>query len=237
MGAGIQTCRKLIDDGEIGKPIAATAFLTSHGLESRHPNPDFYYKTGVGPMLDMGPYYLTALINLIGPVTRITGSAKISFDKRIITSSPRFGQEIIVEVPTHITGVLDFASGAVGTIITSCDIWHTQLPRLEIYGTEGSLSVPDPNTFGGPVLIRRFDQNEWKEVTLSHEYSGNSRGIGLADMAIALQTGRKHRACGELAFHVLDIMQGVHEASEASRHYSPISTCDKPEAMLQGKLY
>jgi predicted dehydrogenase len=236
LGGGIQTCRKLIDDGWVGKPIASTAFMTCHGHESWHPDPEFYYQYGGGPMFDMGPYYLTALINLMGPVSRVTGSTRITFDKRTITSAPKNGKEIVVEVPTHVAGVLDFTNGAIGTIITSFDVWHAELPRIEIYGTEGTLSVPDPNTFGGPVLLRRYDQKEWKEIPLSHEYSENSRGIGLADMAIALQTGRKHRASGELAFHVLDIMQGIHDASDQGIHYSPISTCERPEALPQGKL-
>jgi len=236
LGGGIQTCRKLIDDGWIGKPIASTAFMTCHGHESWHPDPEFYYQHGGGPMFDMGPYYLTALINLMGPVSRITGSTKITFDKRTITSLPKYGKEIEVQVPTHVAGILDFTNGAIGTIITSFDIWHAQLPFIEIYGTEGTLKVPDPNSFGGSVFLRRYDHDDWKEIPLSHEYYNNSRGIGLADMAIAMQTGRKHRSSGELAFHVLDIMQGIHDSSDNCAHYTPITSCVRPQALPLGKL-
>ena len=128
LGAGIQTCRKLIDDGWIGKPVAVTAFMVCHGHESWHPGPEFYYKTGGGPMFDMGPYYLTALVNLLGPVSRVSGSAKKCFETRTITSEPLNGTVIKVDVATHIAGVMDFANGAVGTIITSFDVYSHTLP-------------------------------------------------------------------------------------------------------------
>ena len=228
MGAAGQTCRKLIDDGWIGRPVAAVAFMTCRGHERWHPDPEFFYKPGGGPMFDMGPYYLTALIHLLGPVRRVTASAKITFPQRLITSQPRRGTTIEVEVPTHIAGVMDFASGAVGTIITSFDVWAANLPRIEIYGSEGSLSVPDPNGFGGPVRVRRADGEEWFTVGHTHGYADNSRGIAVADMAYALRSGRPHRASGELAFHVLDIMQAFHEASEGNRHVEITSTCERP---------
>src|SRR5690606_19919273 len=194
MGAGIQTCRKLIDDGWIGEPVAATAFMLSRGHESWHPDPAFYYQRGGGPMFDMGPYYLTALVTLLGPVVRVTGAARATFPERIITSKPKFGERIKVEVPTHIAGIMQFASGAIGTIVTSFDVWGGNVPHIEIYGTEGTLSVPDPNGFGGPVRIRRAGAREWSEVPHTHGYSENSRGLGVADMAYALRTGRPHRA-------------------------------------------
>jgi predicted dehydrogenase len=228
LGAGLQTCRKLIDDGWIGEPVAATAFLMGHGHESWHPDPEFYYKVGGGPMFDMGPYYLTALVSLVGPVRRVTGSARITFPERTITSQPKYGTKIEVEVPTHIAGVLDFANGAVGTIVTSFDVWGGQLPRIEIYGTEGTLSVPDPNTFGGPVSIRAARSQEWRDVPLAYGYAENSRGLGVADMAHALLSGRKHRANGELTYHVLDIMHAVHDASRENRHVELESTCERP---------
>ena len=146
LGGGIQTCRKLIDDGVIGEPIAATAFMMGHGHESWHPDPEFYYQPGGGPMFDMGPYYLTALVYLMGSVKRVTGSTRSTFPERTITSQPKHGQKITVRVPTHIAGVMDFSNGAIGTIITSFDVWGHSLPPIEIHGTLGSLSVPDPNT-------------------------------------------------------------------------------------------
>ena len=234
LGGGLQTCRKLIDDGWIGRPVAATAFMACHGHESWHPAPEFYYQVGGGPMFDMGPYYLTALVSLMGPVARVTGSANITFPERHITSQPLYGNNIQVEVPTHVTGIMDFKNGAVATLITSFDIWHSNLPRIEIYGSEGTLLVPDPNTFGGPIMLKRQGQNEWKEIPLAYGYSENSRGIGVADMACTLLSGRKHRASGEMAYHVLDIMHGFHDAAKTGMHYQLQSTCERPEILPLG---
>jgi predicted dehydrogenase len=234
MGAGIQTVRKLLDDGAIGAPVAATAFMTNHGHESWHPDPAFYYQAGGGPMFDMGPYYLTALVALLGPVHRVSGSARISFAQRTITSQPKAGTSITVQVPTHVAGVLDFGCGAVVTIITSFDIWAANLPRIEIYGAEGTLSVPDPNTFGGPVRIYRAEERTWREAPLTHSYAANSRGLGVADMAYALRSGRPHRANGELTYHVLDVMHAIHDASEQGRSIDLSSTCAQPAALPIG---
>ncbi len=231
MGGGIQTCRKLIDDGAIGEPIGAQAFMLNHGHESWHPDPEFYYKVGGGPMFDMGPYYLTALVSLLGPVKRVTGSARITFPERTIASEPKKGQLIDVEVPTHVTGVMDFASGAISTITTSFDVWGANVPWIEIFGSEGSLSVPDPNTFGGAPKIKRPGDKDWTEVPLSHGPLENSRGIAVADMAAAIQADRPHRASGELAYHVLDIMHAFHDASENGRHIDLESSCGRPAAM------
>lgn len=234
LGGGMQTCRKIIDDGLIGKPVAVTAFMMCHGHESWHPDPDFYYQPGGGPMFDMGPYYLTALINLMGPVRRLTAITQTTFLERLITSQPQKGKVIKVNVPTHVAGILEFACGAVGTIITSFDVWHAELPRIAVYGTEGSLSVPDPNGFEGKVRLRGKGDKEWKEMPLSHGYAENTRGIGVADMAAAIRSGRKHRASGEMAFHVLDIMQALHESSDTGRHVQLTSTCEKPAVLPTG---
>jgi predicted dehydrogenase len=230
LGGGQQTCRKLIDEGQIGEPVAAVAFMAGHGPESWHPNPDFYYQPGGGPMLDMGPYYLTALINLLGPVRRVTGSTRMSFKERIATSAQHNGRHIPVEVMTHVAGVVDFAAGAVGTIITSFDVWGHNLPRIEIYGSEGSLSVPDPNIFGGSVKLLKGGQKEWTDIPLSHN-ENTGRGIGVADMAYAIQTGRPHRAHGDMAFHVLDIMHAFEDASNSNQQVLVQSTCARPLAL------
>lgn len=236
LGGGIQTCRKLIDDGWIGEPVAATAFMAGHGHESWHPAPDFYYEIGGGPMFDMGPYYLTALVNLLGPVKRVTGSTRITFPERTITNkTPRFGEKITVETPTHLTGVMDFANGAVATLIMSFDMWYHNLPRIEIYGSEGSLSVPDPNTFRGPVKIRRAGAEEWQDIPLTHSDTV-SRGIGVADMAYALTSGRKHRVNGDLAYHVLDLMASFEEASNTNAHVQIESACERPAMLPLGLL-
>lgn len=232
LGAGLQTCRKLIDDGAIGFPVAATAFMLCHGHEGWHPDPEFYYQAGGGPLFDMGPYYLTALVSLLGPVTRVSGSARISFPERTIGSTPRQGQKIKVEVPTHVTGWLDFANGAVATLITSFDVWGHALPHMEIYGSQGTLSLPDPNTFGGPVRLWRAGESSWEDMSLVPGYSNNSRGLGVADMAEAIQSGVPHRANANLAYHVLDIIQAILDSSRAGKHIQLTSTCERPEPFL-----
>jgi predicted dehydrogenase len=234
LGGGHQTCRKIIDDGLIGRPIGATAFMMSRGHESWHPEPDYYYQPGAGPMFDMGPYYLTALVNMMGPVRRLTAVTQKTFAQRKITSQPNFGKVIKVNVPTYVAGLLEFAGGAVGTIITTFDVWYSELPRIEVYGTEGSMSVPDPNGFGGKVRVRGRDDKEWKEIPLTHGYEKNARGVGVADMAAAIRSGRAHRASGEVAFHVLDIMQALHESAASGRHIVLKSTCKKPSALPTG---
>jgi predicted dehydrogenase len=231
LGGGIQTCRKLIEDGAIGTPIAATAFMTNHGHESWHPAPEFYYKRGGGPMFDMGPYYLSALVNLVGPVESVTGATRVTFSERLISSEPLRGTKITVDVPTHVAGTLEFAGGAVGTIITSFDVWAAHLPRVEIYGTEGSISVPDPNTFGGPVSLKRAGDEDWQEVALTHGYAENSRGLGVADMAEAIVTGQPHRASGTLAGHVLEVMHGIHIAADSGSRYYMKQPGVRPEPL------
>jgi predicted dehydrogenase len=227
LGAGLQTCRKLIDDGWIGTPVAATAFMLGRGPENWHPNPAFFYQPGAGPMFDMGPYYLTALVALLGPVRRVTGAARISFEERVVTAGQNYGMHIPVTTPTHVAGVMEFAAGPVATLVTSFDVWGANVPRIEIYGSEGSLSVPDPNTFGGPVRVHRYD-GEWGEVPLTHGFAENSRGLGVADMATAMRSGRPHRASGELAYHVLDLMHAFHDAAREGRHIELASTAARP---------
>jgi len=228
LGAGLQTCRKLLDDGAIGQPVAATAFMLCHGHESWHPAPEFYYRRGGGPMFDMGPYYLTALVSLLGPVRRVTGSARVTFPQRTITSQPKAGTVIDVEVPTHVAAVLDFVDGAVATLVTSFDVWAAVHPPIEVYGSDGTLSVPDPNGFGGTVRLKRPGDRDWTEVPHTHGYADNSRGLGVADLAAALRSGRAHRASGELAYHVLDVMHAIHDASATGRHVELQSTCQRP---------
>ena len=228
LGAGLQTCRKLIDDGAIGEPVAATAFMTCHGHESWHPDPEFYYQVGGGPMFDMGPYYLTALVSLVGPVKSVAGITRITFPERTITSQKKYGTKVKVEVPTHVAGLMNFANGAVGTIITSFDVWGATLPFIEIYGSEGSLRVPDPNGFGGKVSLFKSETKQWEDVPLIPWRSENSRSLGVADMAHAIRSGRPHRANGELTYHVLDIMHSIHDASDEGRLIELGSTCERP---------
>ena len=244
LGAGLQTCRKLIDDGAIGRPVSATAFMTCHGHESWHPDPEFYYQAGGGPMLDMGPYYLTALVSLIGPVKRIGGMTSKAFTERTIGSEPKRGTTFPVQVPTHVAGLMEFENGAVGTILTSFDIWSANLPIIEIYGTEGTLAVPDPNGFGGAVRLWRGKGSggvgesrgtgEWEDVPLTHGYAENSRGLGVADLASAVDKRRPIRASGELCYHVLDLMQGFHDSSLTGQLISITSGVERPAPMPTG---
>ena len=231
LGAGIQTCRRLIDEGAIGTPIGATAFFTTPGHERWHPSPEFYYKVGGGPMLDMGPYYLTALVNLLGPAKFVSGSARITYPQRTITSEPKIGTKINVEIPTHVTGTVDFVSGVIATVITSFDVWGAQLPFIEVYGSEGSLSVPNPNNFGDPVKILTRDREEWLEVPYDRPFSENSRGLGVADMAASISKGEPHRANGTLASHVLEILHAFARSSDSGRRIELDSSCDRPDPL------
>jgi predicted dehydrogenase len=233
LGGGIQTARKAIDDGLIGEPVAAVGNMASHGPEAWHPDPEFFYQVGGGPMLDMGPYYLTALVNLLGPIRRATGSARSSFDERVIGSGAKKGNKIKVEIPTHYAGVFDFHSGPMAALNISFDVWSHNLPIIEIYGTEGSLRVPDPNNFGGLVEVRRLEEKEWRQIPLTHS-DQVLRGIGVADLAYGLRNDRPHRASGELAYHVLEAMLAVQLASERGAHVILSSTVEKPRALPIG---
>ena len=231
MGSGIQTCRKLIDEGQIGEPVACEAHMQCHGHESWHPSPEFYYQKGGGPMLDMGPYYLSALVNLMGGIKRVAGIARTTFPTRTITSQPKSGTEIQVETPTHITGSIEFATGAVGMVVQSFDIWHGQFAPLIVHGTEGSLLVGDPNSFGDQVRMRGRSDTEWEVVGQRHGFAENSRGVGVLDMAHAIEEGRPHRASGDLALHVLEAMHAFTESSDSGRHVDLATSVERPAAM------
>lgn len=230
LGAGLQTARKLIDDGAIGTPVAATGFMLCPGHESWHPNPDFYYQSGGGPMFDMGPYYLTALVNLLGPVTRVSGAARRSFAERTITSQPRAGQKIAVEVPTHFSTTLEFASGPIGTLVMSFDTPKTTLPNLMIHGTAGTLRVCDPNWFDEPCFFAPAGSTDFAPVPMTHAL-GRARGSGVADLAQALRSGRAHRANGQLAHHVVELMEAATQSSALGQHIRIESTCPRPAAL------
>jgi predicted dehydrogenase len=244
LGGGLQTCRQLIDAGEIGAPVGATAFMFIQGPEAWHPDPGFLYQVGAGPLFDIGPYYLTALISVLGPIRRVTGSARTTYPERTIGSGPQKGQTISVETPTHIASILDFASGPVATLVTSFDVavsagaalnlYDVGGALLEVQGTDGTLSMPDPNRFGGPVRMRRSGETDWREIPLTHAHTGNERCLGVADLAYALRTGRPHRANGELAYHVLDAMHAVLEASSSGRHVELTSSCERPAPLPAG---
>ncbi len=250
LGGRLQTCRKAIDEGLIGEPTAAAAFVVSPGHEWHHPNPAFFYKPGGGPLLDIGPYYLTALVSLLGPVTSCCAFSKTTFPERTVLYGPKSGESIKVEVPTYISGTMEFSTGVIGTITASFDIWDSQLPRIEIYGTAGTLCIPDvdplqgPNLFGGPVLIktketsrwrgipRKPELQDWDELAVIHKYNENSRGLGLSDMAYAIRDGRPHKASGEMAYHVLEIGYALLESAKNRQYYHLSSTCNRPDPLL-----
>ncbi len=247
LGAAHQACRRAIDEGRIGRPVAGAAAVLSHGMEHWHPNPEFFFKRGGGPIHDVGPYYLTQLVNLLGPIARVTAQASMASPTRTVTSEPLRGQVIEVEVPTTVNGVLAFASGANVAITASWDVWkHRRLP-FEIYGEEGSLLVPDPNFFGGEPMLAQRD-GAWEPVDISTHPFGvpnrtirsgaevaDYRIIGLLDMAAAVRQGRPHRASGELALHVLEVMDAFERSSIEGRHIMIETPAERPAPLPTGK--
>ena len=239
MGAGIQTCRKLIADGVIGDVIGGRCVMASHGVESWHPDPDFYYQRGGGPLYDMGPYYITALVNMLGGIKSVYGYARTSYPTRLITAKPHEGEIIQVNTPTHIESFLTFDSGAVVSLLTSFDIYSTKQTNIEIYGTKGTLYVPDPNYFGGTrkeagtsVSFFNGETKETVEYPLCFDYSVNSRCLGVADMAKGIEQGRPPRASYKQTFHVLEAMASVLKSAETglpvalTSHYEPEAPMD-----------
>lgn len=236
MGAGIQTCRRLIDDGVIGDIVGAAAFMVCRGHETWHPDPDFYYQYGGGPMFDMGPYYLTALVNLCGGIHSVMSASKKSFDKRLITSKPFAGTEINVNVNTYVAGTMMFDSGAIGTLFTTFDVYYPNQARFEVYGSRGTLFVPDPNGFGGPVKLFLPEDGEVREIPLMYDYRENSRALGLDDMGVAIRTGRKARCDYEQTFHVLDAITGFERSAQSGSWIEMSTKYERKPAMQHNPL-
>jgi predicted dehydrogenase len=232
LGGGQQTARKMIDDGWIGKPIGGTAIVMGRGPE-KWPQAPFFYDTGAGPMLDLGPYYITALVNMLGPVKSVTAVTCKGAETRV--GGPETIPHVYpINVTTHLTGSVEFQNGAVISVIASFEVYKHGHNPIEIYGSEGSLQVPDPNTFGGPVRVFRNGYEDWVTVPLSHIYTENSRSIGAADMAYAMRSGRKHRASGDLANHVLEVMLAFDKSSKLGRKVDMVTTCERPAALPMG---
>jgi len=230
LGGGFQTARKILDDGWIGKPLAAVAFRADHGPDD-HPNAAFFYQKGGGPLFDMGPYYLTDLVNLLGPAKSVASLSQTTFPERTELSKAPWGRTVKVEVPTLVTGSIEFHSGVLCTTMNTFDVWATHLPHIEIYCTNGSISVPNPNRFGGNVKVRKFDQEEWIDIPPMGGFMNDMmdfRGIGTLDMALGIINGREHRANLELAYHVLDIMQSYNDSAGSGKTVHVESTCRKP---------
>ncbi len=236
LGGGLQTCRKLIDEGIIGKPFAGQAFMLSCGPEVFHPNPEFFYKKGAGPTLDWGPYYISALVSLLGPVKRIGSVGKIHFPERKVLSetSPRHGETFTVEVPTYVSSILEFVNGAVVTLTISFDMkfpyWDARLPYIQLYGSEGVLTIPDTNKYEGPVYVRD-GRGEPQEVPLSHPFTENSRGMGFSDMIHAIQTGGSYRANADFALHTLEVLLKILESAEKGEFCELETICEQPEPL------
>lgn len=228
LGGAHQTCRKLIDAGALGKVIGGSAFFMCPGHERWHPNPAFYYAPGGGPMLDMGPYYITALVNLLGPVAHVSGVATRARPERTITSQPLFGQKVPVEVSTHVTGTLTFAQGAVVSVTMSFDVPKHRHAPIELYGTEASMMVPDPNRFDGVIETAR-PGGDWTAHPIEFGYGdGNYRIFGAADMAHAIRAKRPHRASGALAAHALEVMLAFDLSSDSGRRVEITSRPERP---------
>ena len=256
MGAGIQTAREIIDKGLLGDIVGGTCAMICHGHETWHPDPEFYYKRGGGPMLDMGPYYVTALVQLLGEAKGVMGMTKKTFPQRTITSTQHYGEVVDVDVDTHLTGCIEFANGAIVQMCTTFDVYGSQ-NRFEIYGTKGSMVVPDPNCFGGPVLLyipedqaaapkvdpalikgsKRPDfYDPYKEFPILFDYPENSRALGLADMCKALVTEREHRANYKQQHHVLEILTSFSKSCEEKRYIELKTKYDRSAAMKHNPM-
>ncbi len=228
LGTGVQTARAALDDGAIGAPHAATAFMTVPGHERWHPDPEFYYRAGGGPLFDMGPYYLTSLVHLLGPVRRVVGMSSRPRAERTIGDGPRAGTTFTVEVDSHVTGILEHEGGALTTLMMSFDVWATHLPFIEVYGSAGSLSVPDPNYFDGDVRLHTAQAQDWTVLEPAAGYTGAGRGVGLLDLHDALAGGRPHRAGAEVALHVLDVMEAMEASARTGASVTLTTTCERP---------
>jgi len=228
LGGGLQTARKAIDDGLIGKPVGIDAHMLNHGMEAWHPNPAFFFQPGAGPLFDVGVYYVQALAAILGPFKSVAAQASISFPERTIGTGPKAGETVPVNTPTYISGAVEFKNGVVGTLTASFDVYETQNAWLTIYGTEGSLRLPDPNTFGGPVFLLKAGETEWEELPIPFDFTENSRGIGISDFALALKEGRAPRVSGELGYHVLDTMHAFLDSAASGQRVEIESTFERP---------
>lgn len=244
LGGGHQLPRRLVDEGAVGRPVAGTIAFASHGMEHWHPNPAFFFQRGGGPVLDIGAYYVTAMVNLIGPVRRVTAFGARGFMERVVSSEgPHRGERLPVEVDTHVAGALEFACGAVVSLVTSWDVWAEEPFRLELYGSEGTLLLPDPNFFGGASRLSRgggpFEPVEPADLAYARPNRRTNRGtevadyriIGVVDMARAILEGRPHRCSGGLALHVLEVLTALGRSAAEGRAVPVESSCERPEPL------
>jgi len=242
LGGSHQLARHLVDSGKLGKITSGTLHVMNHGMEHWHPNPDFFFLPGGGPVLDLGPYYIADIINLIGPVKRVAALTTIPAKERTISSKPRRGEKLKVQTPTTILALLEFENGAAITLNASWDVWSHGHAPIELYGEEGSLFIPDPNFFGGEVRYTKRDKPVAKAPKWDHPFSvpnqqhshgamANYRTVGLADMALAISAGRPHRCSQEVALHTVDVMTGILRSGETGKFVNMVTTCERPAAL------
>jgi predicted dehydrogenase len=242
LGGAHQLARNLIDTGKVGKITSGTCFVMSHGMEHWHPNPDFFFQPGAGPVLDIGPYYVTNLIQLIGPVKQVAAVTTTPAKERTILSKPRKGEKIAVNTPTTIHAILEFENGAVVTLNTSWDVWTHNHAPMELYGEAGTLFVSDPNFFGGNLsyteagkVVKKLPKWEHPFAVANEKHSmgmmANYRTAGLADMALAISEGRPHRCSMELALHAVDVMTSILKSGESGKFVATQTTCERPAAL------
>ena len=239
LGGSHQLARNLIDTGAVGAITSGTCHVMSHGMEDWHPNPDFFFKPGGGPILDLGPYYITNLVQLIGPVKHVAAIASTPALQRVITSQPRAGETIAVETPTTFHALLEFHSGATVTLGASWDVWKHGHAPMELYGELGSVFVPDPNFFAGEVQMSKKGENADETLHWDHPFGVNNeergvanyRAAGLADMAQAIRDGRPHRCSLELALHVVEVMTAILQSGEERQFIEMQTRCERPRAL------
>ena len=234
LGTGVQTAAQLVASGAVGDPVGAAVSWTASGHEAWHPAPDFYYRAGGGPLFDMGPYYLTTLVHLLGPVVSVSGLVSRSARRRTIGTGPRAGEQLEVDVDTHASALLRHASGATSTVTVSFEVWGSRAPITEFYGTLGTIAVPDANMFGDPVELLTADDRTWREVPATAGYADSGRGYGLADLARAVAAGEPHRASGDVALHVLEITEAVAASSASGTVVTLVTRPDVPPLVPLG---
>ena len=252
LGGGGRLARRMVDAGRIGRVLAGSAVLMSHGMEHWHPDPTFFFKPGGGPILDMGPYYLSTLVNLLGPIARVQALSSIGFAERLVSADgPRQGQRIAVETPTTVMALIEFGEGASVSLAMSWDVWRHGHPAIELYGTEGSLRVPDPNFFGGTVGFTARD-GAWQEESAdaltfgtpnyrspswpeSRPPLANYRCLGLAELARAVDGKTPHRSSGRFALHVLEAMHGILRAGETGEAVRIETPIDRPPELTDAE--
>jgi predicted dehydrogenase len=235
LGSAYQAGRTLLDAGAIGEPLSVSAAVLVGGQETWHPNPDIFFADGAGPLLDMGPYYLSAIVALLGPVRRVAGFASMPTRERTIEIGPRAGERFSVSTPTHTTAAMELESGVTASLLASFEATDQYVCDLEIHGTEGALALPDPNAFAGPVRLRRGREG-WKEVPVASRDGRDSRGIGLHELVEAIAAGRSPRASGRFGLHVVEVARGILRSAAEGRTIEIESRVDQPAAMPVASL-